>query len=379
MPKLSKKKAKTIYHVHSHYTWLLRILDTAGSFFRGKKHPFDSKQVKRVAVIRFDHIGDVLLSTPVLRALRHHFPHAHITVLVRPLTADLLEHHPDVDQIIALSPPWFSRGTKDQDSMSSARAFRMFAREHHKYYDLVVELHADPRNILFGRKIGKHLVGYDIRGFGFLLDTIATYDPMKKHITQRHLDVVRAIGAEGSRDQEVIPALDLTVTSEERKSLRQNYAFTRKPFFIVHPGTGRIVKEWSEQKWNVLVAILLHRIPESSIVLTGNAPERDVCLRIRDSLPAIDRQRVHVLAGNLNLRMLATIISQAQIIIGPDTGPIHMAYALRTPSVALFGPEDHEVWGYHTRINRSIPFMEQVSPIQVAKTVVEVLKAHRHM
>jgi len=178
----------------------LFIIDVIGSlfFFWIKFYQMPSNP-RKILVIRLDHAGDLLMTVPVLRALRARFPMAELSLLCRPFVKEIIDTNPAIDSIFVFEPPWFRRGK----SAGWLKAFSFFWSLRKQKFDVVVELHADPRNILAAFLAGGFRLGYAVRGFGFLLNKTVKYSLEKKHMIERNLDVVRSIGADAASNLEL--------------------------------------------------------------------------------------------------------------------------------------------------------------------------------
>jgi len=205
-----------------------------------------------------------------------------------------------------------------------------------KRFDLVIELHADPRNIILARLIGGYVLGYGIRGFGFLLNEVASYRP--QHSIDRNNALLNAFGI-------ATPVRTTTFYLRQRdhQAAQKLIAkFHLKDFIIVNPGTGRSEKEWVHWKQ------LCHEFRGYQIVLTGSGADQAVCDRISEQCNTVN------LCGKTSIRQLAALVKRARLVIAPDTGIIHISHAMGTPLVALFGPTLPQLWGYQSKTEISI-------------------------
>ena len=296
---------------------------------------FDETRIKKILVIRIDEIGDVILTTPVLRALKKRFPGASLTMLMKDQTKELLLTNPNVDNII-IARSWF------KEKFSLRDFFQLINQLKKQKFDLTVELHTDPRNILLGFLASRYVIGFGYRGFGFLLDKKAHY--RKKHIIEQNLDVVRLVGADADarlelffskKDEEKINA----VVKEEKS----------KKLICINPGTGRKNKFWLNERWAALADILIGKY-KASITFTGSKDEKELIAAIQKKMKHPSRD----LTGKLALLELAALIKKCDLFLGPDTGPLHIARAVGTNLIGLFGPVDPNVWGYMEKKYRSI-------------------------
>ena len=140
------------------------VVDVIGNilFFWTKLKIFP-KKVNKILVIRLDHIGDMIMTTPVFKTLKKNFPDAKIDVLSRSVAKPAIEENTNIHKIIEYNASWFARGEKVDSFSGMAKKLRK------EKYDLIFELKGDPRNIALAFCAGGYRIGYGIRGFGFLL------------------------------------------------------------------------------------------------------------------------------------------------------------------------------------------------------------------
>lgn len=358
-----------MYRVKNIYKPFLFLIDLVGYilFFWVKFKKFDEKKIKRILIIRLDHIGDVLLTIPTFRALRNKFPNAKMDVLVRPFTKELLIGNKDINKIIALNPPWFAREKTNISNLFG------FIKNNYRKYNLVIELHADPRNIILASLIGKYRIGFGIRGFGFLLNKVVHYDKKIKHQIERNLDVVRAIGADTKNKE-----LELNLSKKELNFANEMFKkYNIKEAVCINPGTGRIHKYWFNDRWAEVADELIKKY-NFNIILTGNKNDIKDCKEIHNL--SKNKEKIINLCGKTNLRQLVAIIKKCKLFLGPDTGPMHIARAVKTPLVGLFGPVDPREWGYdedeYKSLNKTICLKSGIINCECMKriTVEDVLK-----
>lgn len=329
-----------MYKVQGVYKPILLLIDIIGSvlFFWKRMIPIKMNKINKVLVIRLDHMGDVLLSTPAIKALKNRMPRARIDMLIRPFTKELVETNKIINKIHTLNPPWFNR-----ESASFANLAKFIIRNLWKY-DLVVELHADPKNILLASLVGNKVIGCNIRGFGFLLSKCAEYKN-DSHILEKNLDVVRTIGANSEAN------IELFLTKKDKEFASTIFKRNRiKNAFCIAPGTGRINKFWFNDRWAKLADYLIRRHKIKIIFLGG----KEDIVRVSEIAQQMKHRQYIDLTGKTTLRESAAVIRKSKLLVSPDTGAMHMAKAFKVPLVALFGPVNPDIWGYNDKNSRSI-------------------------
>jgi lipopolysaccharide heptosyltransferase II len=277
---------------------------------------------KRILVVRTDRLGDVVLSSPVLTALKATWPQCHTAMLLRSYTAELLQGHPDLDQIILESEPL-------QSAFSLARRLRA------EHFDLALLLHPTFRLALACRLAGIPVrVGTAFRGYSFLFNRRV---PQHRKNSGRHeldlnLEIAAAIGA---RLEQVTFRLAVSETDllYIRQKLQEVGLAAAQPFVVLHPGSGGSAMDWPPNRFGQLAHQLVSRL-DLPVVLTGSSSERELIDRVA---AACDTPLIR-LDGILSIKQLAALLQQAALVVANSTGPLHIARAFATPVIGLFCP-----------------------------------------
>lgn len=284
---------------------------------------------RRILVVKLRYLGDVLLLSPVVRALRAAYPDSEIGVLVNAGTETMLEGNPHVDHRFVLV-----RGVGDQ--MRLVRALRAFGP------DLAIDLTDGDRAAILTRLSGApRRVGFNDEGRwrGRLYTDVVPADLKTMHAIDYHLAPLAYLG---------IPATDrspeLFLSEEEDRSasdwLARAGIAPDSPFVVIHPGARFWFKQWPLDRVAALADWLQdqHRTP---VLILAGAKEIPDLAAIRAAM----RTPFRTTGGQVPIRILAAIIRRARLFIGNDNGPMHIATAVHTPVVALFGSSDPRVWG----------------------------------
>ncbi|MBI4144474.1 glycosyltransferase family 9 protein [Candidatus Woesearchaeota archaeon] len=297
-----------MYKTKIYYWPFLCVLDIVGYFFFWWLRFIHFKRPGTIAVIRLEQLGDVIMSTPLFRALKSGFPNSKLTVIIRPSCAAALEKNPFVDEVVRIRPPYFSGGG------SLKEFFSVFRRR----FDLVIEPHGDPRNVLLSFFIGRYVVGFGSRGFGFLLNKRVKDDG---RVVSKLLSLAGAVGC--SADEKTVwYSFDAAIV----KTLPKRY-------IVIAPETTKVAKEWSVSNWNALAFMLRKYAP---VVLTGSGFVSDINTEVN-------------LSGKTNLSQLASVLKNAVLVVSVDSGSAHIAHAVNAPLITLFGPENPDEWGYEDK------------------------------
>ena len=326
------------YHVANKYKPFLAIIDFLGAviffFNRLRKQPDNPK---KILLIRLDHLGDIIMTLPTYAAIRRLYPEAQIHTLVRSFTQDVFYNNKNIDKVILFDPPWFARDKK----ISFSDTIRFLLKLRKEKYDLIIELHADPRNILAATFIGGYKVGYGIRGLGFLFNKIVNY-PQFNHLVEINLNIIRALGY---KEKTLLNALTLQYGQADEMAVRK---YIKTPFVIINPGTGRPNKYWMPERWAKVADILAKQ--GYSIILTGSKTDISECKKITNLM----KQKAILLAGKTTIRQLFVLIKKAKLVLAPDTSIAHFCACLGIPSITLFGPIPSAICSYESRIHKVI-------------------------
>jgi predicted lipopolysaccharide heptosyltransferase III len=289
--------------------------------------------MKNILVIKLRYIGDVLLSTPVLHALRERFPQAHLTMAVLPGTEDVLKENPDLTEVLVVE-----RGPL----IGQWRFFRDIRR---RRFDCVVDLTDGDRSAILSRYTGAPVrigLNEEHRWRGLLSTSIATVPP-GVHRVERDLSVLRPLGIEPKAGPLVlrIPSQDEAMAAELLDSIAgEKLSGGARKLVMLQPGARYWFKAWPAERFAELADRLAVQFG-CRILVGGDARERELAEAIRSSV----RAPVVSLAGRLTLLQYAAVLKRCALFVGNDNGPMHMAAALGVPVVALFGPSNPQEWG----------------------------------
>ncbi len=285
--------------------------------------------VRKILVLRNGLIGDVVFITPVLQRLRESFPGAVIDAMVSERAVEVLRSFPSLRMIRSLG---------ENDSLMDQ--IRIFRRLRIERYDLLViqetNSHYSAMSLLTGARF---CVGFG-NSLDVLLDkAVAWRDNV--HAVSAEMDTVLGWTTENPRNP---VGLHLSTTSEEKKqaelALRQSGINPHEPIVCFHPGCSdvRSVREWIVPRYSE-VADQCHKLHHAQIVFTGLARDGEMIEAIRKGMKSPSAS----FAGKSPLRLFMAILGHAGVVIGSDTGALHIATALGTPVVMLMGftgPDD---------------------------------------
>lgn len=288
----------------------------------------------RILVIRPDHLGDVLFTTPALRALRRSRPQAHITALVGPWAARVLQGNPNVDEVLTCPFPGFTRQPKG-NVFAPYRSLNDYAKKLRRLrFDAALILRPDHwwgALLAYRAAIPLRLGTAYPETAPFL--TLALPPTPDRHEVAHNLDLVAPL-AGGSYPKHDL-GLAFYLNDTDRAYAQRLLGHASGYWIAIHPGAGAPVKRWRPEAW-AQVGDALARETGAQIVLTGSSSEIALCQAIAASM----HTSPVVLAGQTSLGELAAVYAHCRLVLGPDSGPLHLAVALGVPTIHLYGPAD---------------------------------------
>lgn len=320
-------------------------MSDAASGLAGLQPPdaIDVGALRRVLVIKLRHHGDVLLSAPVLQALQAAAPQAEIDALVYADTAGMLRGHPALAQLHVLARDARKAGWADR--LASERA--LLAALKGRGYDLVVHLTDHPRGALLVKLLKPRWSVSHARPHGNwwwrrVFSHLAQQPPITPRATvERHLDTLRRIGIHPvAADKRPTLHTDAATLDSARAKLRQA-GWTGEPYAVVHPGSRWLFKAWTPEGNARVVDHLAAR--GLAVVLTAAPDARESLLC--DAIVQQAGARCIDLRGQLSLPELGAVIREAAVFAGVDSVPMHIAAAVGTPGIGIFGPSKDLEWG----------------------------------
>ena len=317
----------------------------------------------KILLIRLRLIGDVVFTTPLIRAVKRRFPDAQLSYLVEHDAAPVVSGNPHIDELIVVHK---NRGWKRlTDDVRLARRLRR-AR-----FDLVLDLHGGPRSSWLCRATGApRRIGYDIEGRSWLY-TRTVHRPRglhPRHSVVNQWDLLSAVdgwadgGPDPLRDAVEMP-LDPAADRRIAERLEAAGVRDRDALVLVHVSAGNPFRRWPEPAFIQLVARLAAAAPDRRLVLSSGPSDAAAAARIaagaRAALGPATADRI-VDIGEFDLAELRALVARSRLFVGGDTGPLHIAATTMTPIVGIYGP---------TLAERSAPWRDPRVPtesVQVA-------------
>ncbi|MEA3306033.1 MAG: glycosyltransferase family 9 protein [Candidatus Omnitrophota bacterium] len=280
---------------------------------------------KRILLIRTDRLGDVVLSTPAVKALREAYPGSYIAFMVRPYTKDIVEGNPYLDEVIIYDKYGIQRG------FLATLLFALKLRK--KKFDTAIVLHPTNRAHIIAFMAGIHRrIGFN-KKLPFLL-TDAIRD--EKYLGQKHeleytLDILKNIGVE-VRDKNLYVRVKKKDEDSIASKLAENGVSSSDLLIAVHPGASCSSKRWPAERFASLIDKIKGNYDVCIILISG--PE-DVC-RIAKLEKEIKSDIIN-LSGRTSVGEITALLKRCKLFISNDSGPVHIAAAVGTANIVIFG------------------------------------------
>jgi lipopolysaccharide heptosyltransferase II len=327
--------------------WAVGLADTllspVAAFRRLTPGRRGSVEPTAVLLLRLERIGDLVMTLEAIQAVRTRAPRARVELVVGSWNEPLARLIPGLDRIETLDAAWLSRGSRGAGWGAVRRAARGWRA---RGFDLAINFEGDIRsNLLLWLSGAKRRVGFSMAGGGPFLTDSVTYDPAS-HVAVNSMRLVeQALGT----SQAAIPHAGwnpprVLVPAEARARAAELIGLNpgNQPLVGIHASGGREIKQWAPERF-AEVAAALARSHSARIYLTGSDADRALVDRVKAAWPGgpapVD------LCGDLDLITLAAVLERLTVFVTGDTGPMHLAAAVGTPIVAVYGPSDPARWG----------------------------------
>ncbi len=316
---------------------------------------------KRILAVRLDNLGDVLVTTPAIHAIKDSLPDAAITLLASPIGAQAARLNPDIADVIIYEAPWmdpWSRLPQDR-----AREEAAIAAVRDGAFDAAIIFTSFRQSPLPAAYLC-YLAGIPLRlaasidGPGSLLTTRHRHPEVLMHEVERGLDLVGAVGL-GTTERDLVLRVPDGARADLAATLRDAGVPADRPLIVIHPGCSMPARTYPWESFAACAELAVERLG-ATIALTGAADEEPLVARIRNRLGVNARDATHTFAGVLPFPAFCALIERAELTITNNTGPMHVAAAVGTPVVALFAlTNPSEQWGPwrvpHRLLNHDVP------------------------
>jgi ADP-heptose:LPS heptosyltransferase len=335
----------------------------------------DPQQIRRVLLLNFTALGDLLFSTPAIRALKETYPAWRLDLLLKPSAGPLMHHNPHVERI------WLYPGR-------GAGLLQLMHRLGEEHYDLAIVLHGnDPEaTLLASASRAPFIIGSAHSPLAFVYAARVERANPYQHAIERRLDFVRLVGAD-TEDKRMELFLPPQAEAEAAAIIQGQFGPSPARLMALHPTGSAPYKWWPLESYIELGKHLYERYRAALFIISGTE-DRPVAEALAARLPG----PTLVTGGRYPLPTVAALLKRAQLLVANDSGPLHMALALGVPSLALIGA-DHPArigpyqvdWGMHLYrkdqvcqedpcLNRKCPdnrCMQAITVPEVVKVVTE--------
>ena len=310
--------------------------------------------VKNILVIELKRIGDILVATPVFRALKNRFPDANIDVIVLPGMENVLYGNNNIHQVLA----W------DRDKIKEN--YSAYLQQIKDKYDLAVILHNGTYEVskLLKEANIPYRIGCTRVGFrepkGYSLTKQLLPDKKLKHKIEDNLDVLKLININNIEDKN--PEAYITKKAEiGTKNLLKKNNITNKDFIVILHTVSWTHPTWFKERFAELADKLIEKY-KAKIIFVGAEKEIEFIKEIQSSM----KKKSINLAGKTSIQELFALIKRADLVIGIDSASTNIAAAFKTPVIALFGAGDKTIWA---------PFSENSVSIQKDEVCTACMKS----
>ncbi len=281
--------------------------------------------MKKIAVLRVNALGDFIFSLPAIQAIRIAYPHAEITLLGKDWHKEFLDKRPSPINKVIVVPPMPGIGERETYIPDKKQLQTFFSIIQREAFDVVVQIHGGGKySNPFCKNIGARIT------IGLKSEDAVPLDRWMPYIYyqneyQRYLEVVTLMNA-----YPFSPEPHLTATFHEQKEAYEKIKRIQQPFVIIHPGATDVKRRWGFINFARIGDFISKK--GFTIIVTGKGEEQSLVKQVIQAMhyPAIN------MCNQLTLPQLTGLLSLATFVVSNDTGPLHLAYALGTPTIGLF-------------------------------------------
>ncbi|MCK4521242.1 MAG: glycosyltransferase family 9 protein [Nanoarchaeota archaeon] len=295
-------------------------------------------KIKKILIINSGYIGDSILSIPLINNLRNCCKDAKISLVINPKFIDLWKNNKNIDNIILYDAPWirYKKGFNIKDILTYLKFIKKIRKQR---FDLAIDTRGDFRNnLLFLYLSGaKQRIGFGYTGGSYFLTKNVKYK-QGIHEVEKNLSLLKAINCP---IKETIPELDVKKQdiTKIKRILAKNKINKR---IVINPFAGYPSKEWPLEKFAELIDNLIKKY-KTKIIIIGGSNDIQKSESLLQKIQ--NKDKIINLTGKLKLMQTAALLSLSDLLIGVDSGPMHMASAVGCKTITLIGPTDYRRWG----------------------------------
>jgi len=302
----------------------------------------DFQNINHILVIKLQHLGDSLLTTPLYSVIKKQFPHITIDVLVYQEALPMLEGNPYISQYFSIDRDWKKKGKVFQ----LQNEYNLLKRLKTNPYDLVLNLTDRWRGAWLTRILKpdysvslpyKHRRGkFWARSFSHLY----RIPQSNRHTVERNLDAIRRLGVQPEIENKKLTFVINKCSEKKIGQLIQSFPNSKKTIIVIHPTSRWMFKAWNTDGFAKVIKSL--NLSGFCVVLISG-PAKEEIVYVDAIIEKTDGQAIN-LSGKLSLNESAALIRQADCFLGLDSVAMHISAAVNTPCVAIFGPTTDKVW-----------------------------------
>lgn len=292
----------------------------------------------KILIIDLDNIGDVVMASFLPRALKSLYPDSYISILVKEYCQDIFKHNPYADELVIFNPPWLGdllnkRFTWGQTKVL-IKKLKIFK------YDLAVVVNSDWRKASLAKMAGipSRIGAGKKKSSLFLTMSVPYHQDPTKHVVQENLDLLKALGY-NKNEISLEVFLDKDTLNWAEGILKKNNLGQGETLVGIHPGAGHPARIWPAENYIKLVDAL-EKDPKVKVMVVGYHSD----LVIKEIKDKLNKYKVIFLLNNSVLQM-AALFKQCACVIAQDSGPMHLATAVGTKTIAIFGPSNPKKFG----------------------------------
>lgn len=285
---------------------------------------------KNILITRTDRLGDVVLSTPVIKQLRDNFPNSKITFLTTPYTRDLVEGSPYIDDIII-----YDKRNKHKSFFKGILSFSLYLRK--KNFDAVFVLHPTNRMHIVTWLAGIPMrIGWN-RKYGKLLTLALPHVKQEGaiHESEYNLELLKAIGLSASKPELYLP-YKYIVQKNPFSDLEKHELYSEEKYLVFAMGASCLSKKWPVDSFVDLAQKFIEKYPDYKLLLLASESEKSLSVEFLDKYQG----EVIDLTGKLTLAQIIVLFKNVSLFIGNDSGLSHIAAAMEVPLISLFARSD---------------------------------------
>lgn len=297
----------------------------------------------RILIVNVNWVGDVLFSTPFIRAVREHYPRSFIACLLHPRCVDMLEGNPRLDEIIVYDEEGLHKSL-----LGKLKLINILRK---KEFDIAFILHKSFTKALITMLAGiRERIGYPTKGRAWLLTKVVEAPADELHKVEYFLNLARSSGIEskGRSYEFFIKESDRIYV---KGLLRDHGAGDKDLLIVICPGGNWDPKRWPKENFAKLSDALIEHFG-ARLVIAG--AKKDI--KLAEDIKGLMNNKPIMACGKTTLKQLGGLLERANLVIANDTGPMHIAAAMKTKVIALFGPTSPDITGPQGSSNYTVIF-----------------------